>query len=847
MGNQLAAALQAGRFSAESMAGHIINDNFRKTKGLIHADERDMKSVLKLVKKADGSLPRLLGGHHGFQKAFNDVQKAKDMVRFMAKNGFDIGKLMGKSSLMGDKAEVAQLSKDLKRVAVAREDIEKAKKELANVSMKDKGFNNKVKRSILKALQAAGLIKDINDPKWAMMTAEQAAKMLAAAGLDASKFADAEVAAAIRLANKIAAGDLGAAKELVATEMAITAKRAEMMKRHMQKQTHKRTVKYARTLAREREKYKNAKLSDPKFNNRIKQIMMDALVAAGIIKNPKDPKWANMSAQDAAKLLCSAGINGRTIKDSTLGLAVRLSCKIAKGDVEAARDLLAHEDTVKKLGHAYGHAGIAAFDKAGGKLSLSAAANQAHKTAQDAIAQIEAAERLHRVQNEANRKAQGLKHELEKALREQKEIVMAERKVSKRGLKPYFNLKKELSAEELAAAQAKKFGNKELARQNAQAAAVAKEALYSLRKVKAKIAGVSIVGQDLLDALGLDANAAGHGIAQSEETAKYLKRLNKHVAEAERLAREKCARERRKCTAEEIASVRKKAMHGFVKKHGRGAFKWPFFRADNKEATKHAAAHASALDKHIASLPQGKHALKNKAFNKRTKNALMDALVKAGIIKNPNDPKWANLSAEDAAKMLAGAGIDPSTVKDPTLAAAIRLAKRIAAGDADAARELVAHHEVHHKAVHAAKKKYANSHLGQPHFNKKVKNAMMDALVKAGIIKNPNDPKWANMSAQDAAKLLASAGLDPSQISDPSLRAAVLLAKKIAAGDANAARTFMAHHDVHKAKVAKYHAKYANAKLHDKKFNKKIADKMIDALVAAGYCKNIDDPKCKNL
>merc|ERR1719502_251238 len=122
-------------------------------------------------------------------------------------------------------------------------------------------------------------------------------------------------------------------------------------------------------------------------------------------------------------------------------------------------------------------------------------------------------------------------------------------------------------------------------------------------------------------------------------------------------------------------------MASFVRKHGRGAFKWPFFRKDAKAAGRAAKAHASALDKHIASLPQGKHALKNKAFNKRTKNALMHALFKAGIIKNPNDPKWANMSAEDAAKMLAGAGLDPSQISDPTLRAAVLLAGRIAKGD----------------------------------------------------------------------------------------------------------------------------------------------------------------------
>jgi len=69
----------------------------------------------------------------------------------------------------------------------------------------------------------------------------------------------------------------------------------------------------------------------------------------------------------------------------------------------------------------------------------------------------------------------------------------------------------------------------------------------------------------------------------------------------------------------------------------------------------------------------------------------MKALLAAGVISDINDPKWHSMSAEEAAKMLADADIDPSKIKDPAVAAAIRLAHRVAAGDVHAARHVAAH------------------------------------------------------------------------------------------------------------------------------------------------------------
>merc|ERR1719408_421740 len=76
-------------------------------------------------------------------------------------------------------------------------------------------------------------------------------------------------------------------------------------------------------------------------------------------------------------------------------------------------------------------------------------------------------------------------------------------------------------------------------------------------------------------------------------------------------------------------------------------------------------------------------------------------------------------------------------------------------------------------------------------------------MMAAGLISGPNDPKWLSMSAQDAAKALAASGLDPSKVSDPAVRKALLLAHRVAAGDLGAARELAAHHEVHRERHAR--------------------------------------------
>merc|ERR1719502_182028 len=139
------------------------------------------------------------------------------------------------------------------------------------------------------------------------------------------------------------------------------------------------------------------------------------------------------------------------------------------------------------------------------------------------------------------------------------------------------------------------------------------------------------------------------------------------------------------------------------------------------------------------------------------------------------------MTAEEAAKMLADADIDHSKISDPAVREAIKMAHRVAAGDVHAARHVAAHaafakqaHVRHHrKALADAHAAVASKHLTDKGFNDQTKQAMLRALLAAGVISDINDPKWHSMTAEEAAKMLADADIDHSKISDPAVREAI--------------------------------------------------------------------------
>lgn len=96
----------------------------------------------------------------------------------------------------------------------------------------------------------------------------------------------------------------------------------------------------------------------------------------------------------------------------------------------------------------------------------------------------------------------------------------------------------------------------------------------------------------------------------------------------------------------------------------------------------------SQLAKEVSKLKGS--SLESATFNGATKAALLKTLVQTGIIKTASSSSWKHLNAQDAAKLLLSAHLNQHDATTPAAAVAIRLASKIAAGNAKAAQQLVA-------------------------------------------------------------------------------------------------------------------------------------------------------------
>ena len=134
--------------------------------------------------------------------------------------------------------------------------------------------------------------------------------------------------------------------------------------------------------------------------------------------------------------------------------------------------------------------------------------------------------------------------------------------------------------------------------------------------------------------------------------------------------------------------------------------------------------------------------LANPHVSSAVKQALVKAMVSAGLIRSAADPKLSTMSAQQAAQALSASGVDAKKVADPAVSKAIELAKRVASGSHDAARELAAEGEVQrqqeaHARVQAhmqeQRKALAGKSLSDATFNAQAKRAVLAALAKAGL------------------------------------------------------------------------------------------------------------------
>jgi hypothetical protein len=150
-----------------------------------------------------------------------------------------------------------------------------------------------------------------------------------------------------------------------------------------------------------------------------------------------------------------------------------------------------------------------------------------------------------------------------------------------------------------------------------------------------------------------------------------------------------------------------------------------------------------------ATATMGKTNVNDDNFEADLRTALMKGLNAARLVTNPSDPKWVNMSPAQMAQLLADAPKPEGRNVGLVAKQAIRFAEAIAAGDEDAMRSLVAFDKVYGGVDDETK----GQELSSVSFNNEVKQTLIDALVKAGMI-DANDQ---DMTAEQAAKLLAAA------------------------------------------------------------------------------------------
>ena len=93
------------------------------------------------------------------------------------------------------------------------------------------------------------------------------------------------------------------------------------------------------------------------------------------------------------------------------------------------------------------------------------------------------------------------------------------------------------------------------------------------------------------------------------------------------------------------------------------------------------------------------HAAEDPHFDGALKRSMLKAAVATRLVEGPNDATWLSMSPQDAAKALSASRLDPSKLSDRAVRRALQLAPRVAAGDADAARELAGRSELAARTV----------------------------------------------------------------------------------------------------------------------------------------------------
>jgi hypothetical protein len=259
---------------------------------------------------------------------------------------------------------------ELATVCRAEPEMEGKKSMPRRKTLLDPVFNLQVKHAFLSALITAGLVIGPFDEDWEKLSAEDAAQLLQTSHL-ASKpeFAsdDPHIAGALKFCKQVAAGDSESARQMIAYTQSklpkLEPKQAGIFQVTMLEEILAPNQLIDEAPHKERRVTAvgmgGRGWTSGWFGKQVKQALLKALLQLGILKNTR--RKENATAQDLALLLAGTphADPATIISDPALLMltmsACRLAKRIAEGDAEAAKQLVADANAGDSWKQTNGH------------------------------------------------------------------------------------------------------------------------------------------------------------------------------------------------------------------------------------------------------------------------------------------------------------------------------------------------------------------------------------------------------------------------------------------------------------------------------------------------------------
>lgn len=236
-------------------------------------------------------------------------------------------------------------------------------------------------------------------------------------------------------------------------------------------------------------------------------------------------------------------------------------------------------------------------------------------------------------------------------------------------------------------------------------------------------------------------------------------------------------------------------------------------------------------------------------INTRAVRAMIRALIQSEIIEDEKDPKVQGKTTKEVAELLSSAQVKARHMKDDVVKKAVKLAGKIANGQKDVTKELAEYEEkALIKSVKREKKKFKNTRMTDPGFNRAIKQIFLLVLIEANKLKTGDDPEVRELTAQQVAKLVARASLDPTQFNSPLIRRAIKLAQGVATGSVDDARELAAVSSAvleQKARDIKFRLRKKS--LRHGSFAKRVWAVLVRVLIESGHIRDENDPSISGM